>query len=76
MNEGVDIRNDHSSNQMPGMIDHFSLENCDHNITMLDKIYEYEKVAKHFVKLQLQYLNYGKPIEFLIAPILDINLLN
>jgi len=58
------------------MIDSFSLENCDINITLLDKIYQHKRVLEQLVKLQLQYFNHGKPIEFLKAPILDVDLLN
>jgi len=41
----------------------------------LDKILEHQKVIKHFIKLQLQYLRHGKPNEFLKTD-LDINLFN
>ena len=61
---------------MPVMLDNRELDDCDINITLLDKIYEHQQVVKHFIKLQLRYLGHGKPNAFLDAPDIGIETCN
>lgn len=58
------------------MLDNRELDDCDINITLLDKIYEHQQVVKHFIKLQLRYLGHGKPNAFLNAPDIGIETCN